>query len=114
MLATAKCRKVAANWHIHTTERSETLHKLPEVAMIPVVRSCPVSARRTRSAALLAGVSAVLVLAAGSPAQPPAPGRRTERAGGRARTRALHGATLDLYALDSQLARAQAKLARLR
>ncbi|MGH2970531.1 MAG: 3D domain-containing protein [Gaiellaceae bacterium] len=71
------------------------------------------SARRTRSAALLAGVSAVIALAAGSPAAagPTSPGRL--RAEENALAARLHGATLDLYALDSRLGAAQARLASL-
>jgi cystine transport system substrate-binding protein len=73
-----------------------------------------VSARRTRSAALAAGVSAVLVLAAGSPATAgTSPRERALHAQQDALAGRLHGATLDLYALDSRLGAAQAKLMRL-
>lgn len=73
-----------------------------------------VSARRTRSAALLAGVSVVLVLAAGSPATAgTSPRERALRAQEDALAGRLHGATLDLYALDSRFGAAQAKLTRL-
>ena len=73
------------------------------------------SARRTRSAALLAGVSAVLVFAAGSPA---AAGPGSHMSSLQAEENALagraHSASLDLYALDSSLAVAQSKLTSLR
>ncbi|HEY8029411.1 MAG TPA: 3D domain-containing protein [Gaiellaceae bacterium] len=72
------------------------------------------SARRTRSAALLAGVSAVLLLLAGSPATA---GTGTQQRALRTQENALatrlHGATLDLYALDSRLGAAQAKFTQL-
>lgn len=72
------------------------------------------SARRTRSAALLAGVSAVLVLAAGSPAAAgTSPRERALRAQENALASRLHGATLDLYALDSRLRASQEKLTQL-
>jgi 3D (Asp-Asp-Asp) domain-containing protein len=74
-----------------------------------------VSARRTRSAALLAGVSAVLVFAAGSPAAA-GPGSHVSslQAEENALAGRVHSASLDLYALDSSLAAAQSKLTNLR
>jgi 3D (Asp-Asp-Asp) domain-containing protein len=74
-----------------------------------------VSARRTRSAALLAGVAAVLVFAAGSPAAA-GPGSHVSslQAEENALAGRLHSASLDLYALDSSLAAAQSKLTSLR
>lgn len=73
------------------------------------------SARRTRSAALLAGVSAVLVFAAGSPAAA-GPGSHVSslQAEENALAGRVHSASLDLYALDSSLAAAQSKLTNLR
>lgn len=73
------------------------------------------SARRTRSAALLAGVSAVLVFAAGSPAAA-GPGSHVSslQAEENALAGRVHSASLDLYALDSSLAAAQSKLTDLR
>ncbi|HEY2072499.1 MAG TPA: 3D domain-containing protein [Gaiellaceae bacterium] len=71
------------------------------------------SARRTGSAALLAGVSAVLVLAAGSPAAAGPTSPAHLRAEENALAARLHGATLDLYALDSRLGAAQARLSQL-
>ncbi len=73
------------------------------------------SARRTRSAALLAGVSAVLVLAAGASAAA-GPGSHVSSLQADENTLAgrLHSASLDLYALDSSLATAQSKLTGLR
>ncbi len=72
-------------------------------------------ARRTRSAALLAGVSAVLVFAAGSPAAA-GPGSHVSslQAEENALAGRVHSASLDLYALDSGLAAAQSKLTNLR
>ena len=72
------------------------------------------SGRRTRAAALLAGVSAVLVLAASSSAAA-GPGSRERglRAQENALAAQLHGATLSLYALDSRLGAARAKLGQL-
>src|SRR5579862_70777 len=73
-----------------------------------------VSGRRTRSAALLAGASAVLVLSAGSRAAAgPGSSERTLRAQENALAARLQGATLALYALDSRLADARVKLERL-
>jgi len=70
-----------------------------------------VSARRTRSTALLAGVSALVVLAAGSPAAAgPGARERTLRAQESALASRVQGATLSLYALDARLAAARAKL----
>ena len=72
------------------------------------------SARRTRSAALLAGVSAALLLTAGSPAAAGTGTRdRALRTQEDALAARLHGATLDLYALDSRLGAAQARLTQL-
>ena len=91
-----------------------TLHKLPKGACFLWYGPATVSARRTRSAALLAGVSAVLLLIAGSPATA---GTGTTEHALRAQENALasqlHGATLDLYALDSRLGAAQTRLAQL-
>jgi 3D (Asp-Asp-Asp) domain-containing protein len=92
------------------------MHKLAGNLTNPVVRSPPtVSARRTRSAALLACVCAVLVLTAGSTA---ATGRANREHTLRAQESvlALHAqsATLALFALDSRLGAARAKLATLR
>ena len=80
-----------------------------------MVRSGPtVSGRRTRSAALLACASAVVVLAAGSPAAAgPGSSERTLRIQENALAARLQGATLALYALDSRLGDARAKLAQL-
>ena len=90
-------------------------HKLPKNTRFVWYGPALVSARRTRSAALLAGISAALVLAAGSPA---AAGPGSHVANLRAQQDALagrlHSATLDLYALDSHLAAARAKLTGLR
>ncbi len=73
------------------------------------------SARRTRSAALLVGVSAVLVFAAGSPAAA-GPGSHVSSLQAEENVLAgrLHSASLDLYALDSSLAAAHSKLTSLR
>ncbi|MBV8479852.1 MAG: hypothetical protein JOY72_06055 [Actinobacteria bacterium] len=72
------------------------------------------SARRTGSAALLAGVSAVLVFSAGSPAAPGPGGREGAlRAEASALASRVQSASLDLYALDARLHRAQARLASL-
>jgi 3D (Asp-Asp-Asp) domain-containing protein len=73
-----------------------------------------VSGRSTRSAALLAGVSAVLVLsAASSAATGPGSRERTLRSQENALAARLQGATLALYALDSRLGSARVKLAQL-
>jgi 3D (Asp-Asp-Asp) domain-containing protein len=92
-----------------------SLHKLPENRGFVWYGPASLSARRTRSAALLAGVSAVLVFAAGSPAAA-GPGSHVGslRAQENALAGRLHSATLDLYALDSHLAAANAKLTSLR
>jgi|SRR5581483_4102934 len=91
------------------------LHKLPEMTRFVWYGPALVSARRTRSAALLAGVSAALVVAAGSPAAA-RPGSHVDnlRARQHALAGRLHSATLDLYALDSHLADARARLTGLR
>ena len=91
------------------------LHKLPEITRFVWYGPALVSARRTRSAALLAGVSAALVVAAGSPAAA-RPGSHVDnlRAQQHALAGRLHSATLDLYALDSHLADARARLTGLR
>jgi cystine transport system substrate-binding protein len=92
-----------------------SLHKLAENRPFIWYGPASVSARRTRSAALLAGVCAALLLAAGSPAAA-GPGSRTGslRAQQDALAGRLHTATLDLYALDSHLAAARATLTGLR
>jgi 3D (Asp-Asp-Asp) domain-containing protein len=74
-----------------------------------------VSARRTRSAALLACVTAVLVVTAG-PTAAAGPADRTRSLHAQASVLASHvrSATLSLYALDSRLAAARAELASLR
>ena len=73
------------------------------------------SARRTRSAALLACVTAVLVITAGSTAAA-RPADRAHALHAQASVLASHvqSATLALYALDSRLEAARAKLASLR
>src|SRR5436305_1891924 len=92
-----------------------SLHKLPENRLFVWYGPASVSARRTRSAALLAGVCAALLLAAGSPAAA-GPGSRVGslRAQQDALAGRLHSATLDIYALDSHLAAARATLMGLR
>ena len=92
------------------------LHELARTRTNPVVRSRPtVSARRTRSAALLACVSAVLVFAAGSMAAAgPANREHTLRAQESVLASHVQSATLVLYALDSRLDAARTKLATLR
>ena len=92
-----------------------SLHKLPENPRFVWYGPALVSARRTRSAALLVGVSAALVLAAGSPAAAK-PGSHVANLRTQQDTLAgrLHSATLDLYALDSRLTAARAKLTGLR
>jgi cystine transport system substrate-binding protein len=73
-----------------------------------------VGARGTRSAALLAGISATLALAAGAHASGgPAARERALRAQASALASGLSAATLDLYALDSRLDASQARLAAL-
>ncbi|MGZ4338103.1 MAG: hypothetical protein ACXVRA_12405, partial [Gaiellaceae bacterium] len=73
------------------------------------------SARRTRSAALLACVTAVLVITAGSTAAAgPADRARTLRAQSSMLASHVQSATLALYAIDSQLGAARTKLATLR
>lgn len=62
---------------------------------------------------MLAGVSAVLVFAAASAASGPGPRVRALRAQQNALAAHLRGATLDLYALDSRLGSARARLAQL-
>jgi cystine transport system substrate-binding protein len=63
---------------------------------------------------LLAGVTAVLILTAGSPATAGTGAQeRALRTQENALAARLHGATLDLYALDSRLGAAQAKLTQL-
>ncbi|MGH2936461.1 MAG: hypothetical protein ACRDL2_18375, partial [Gaiellaceae bacterium] len=71
------------------------------------------SGRRTGSAALLAGLSAVLVLAAASTTAGANPGSRARdlRQQASAIDARVHGAVLDLYALDSRLNAAHARLA---
>jgi 3D (Asp-Asp-Asp) domain-containing protein len=91
-----------------------SLHKLSEAAGFLWYGPATVGARRTRSAALLAGVSAVLLLTAGSPATAGTGSQeRALRTQEDALATRLHGATLDLYALDSRLGAAQAKLGQL-
>ena len=91
-----------------------TLHKLPEDACFLWYGPATVSARRTRSAALLAGVSAALLLTAGSPATAgTGTSERALRAQEDTLATQLHGATLDLYALDSRLGTAQTRLTQL-
>jgi len=91
-----------------------SLHKLPEKPRFVWYGPASVSARRTRSAALLAGVSAALLLAAGSSAAAgPGSSVGSLRAQQNALAGRLHSAALDLYALDSHLAAARAKLASL-
>ena len=72
-----------------------------------------VSARRTRSAALLAGVSAVLAFAAAPAAAGPGSRVQSLHAKESALAARLRGATLDFYALDSRLGSARAKLSQL-
>src|SRR5581483_131715 len=86
------------------------LHKLSETVTVRPT----VSARRTRSAALLAFVTAVLVIAGGSRAAT-RPADRAHSLHAQASVLASHvqSATLALYALDSRLDAARAKLASL-
>jgi len=92
----------------------ETPHKLLKAHSGLWYGPASVSARRTGSAALLAGVSAVLVFTSGSPAAPGGGGREgTLRAQASALASRVQGASLDLYALDAKLRRAQARLASL-
>jgi 3D (Asp-Asp-Asp) domain-containing protein len=73
-----------------------------------------VSARRTRSAALLACVTAVLVITAGSTAAAgPGERARTLRAQSSVLASHVQSATLALYAIDSRLDAARTKLATL-
>jgi cystine transport system substrate-binding protein len=95
-------------------KRQMTLHKLVKVACFLWYGPATVGARRTRSAALLAGLSAVLLLTAGSTATAGTGAQeRALRAQQDALAGRLQGATLDLYALDSRLGAAQAKLTQL-
>jgi 3D (Asp-Asp-Asp) domain-containing protein len=84
-----------------------------------VVRSPTLGGRRTRSAARLAGIGAVIALAAGSAAAAAGPGDRDRARASQLEVRAqaldsrAHRALLDLYSLDSQLSTAQQRAAAL-
>jgi len=93
----------------------KTSHKLAKPALDLWYGPATVSGRRTRSAALFAGVSALLVLAAASAATGAGPGaqERTLRAQTSALDSKVRSASLDLYALDSRFDAAKSQLAAL-